>query len=472
MTDGIIFNGISAVTGEYLLQGLDVAEIARVAKGKKFDADHLQDLKYRHALRTEAVMGVREDVDPVDLAESGWGILFAQVDAVETDPIRAALKELLDWRRSQAGDLYREFIGPDAFREGESKNTFLSRHGVAPGPVEPTKVPYYLLIVGSPQSIPFRFQYQLAVQYAVGRLHFDTVDEYANYACSLVAAEKQVQTQCRATFFGVENPDDPSTQLSATYLVEPLSRQVASSFQDWDVGLIRGNNATKAALGELLSTKGKPALLFTATHGIGFPLGHPQQRFSQGALLCQNWPGPRMWPKGKPIPSGHYFSADDIDDDADLTGMISFHFACYGAGTPRHDEFAHQAFQQRLDIAPYPFVARLPQRLLGKAGGSAMAVIGHVERAWAYSFLWENTESQLTVFTSTLIRLMSGKPVGYALEYFSERYAELSTMLNAELEDEKFGKRVDDIELARLWTANNDARSYVIIGDPAARLTT
>jgi hypothetical protein len=468
MTNKLVFNGIDGATGSYLLPPMTAQDVSKIAQGETFDKNHFLDLKKRKD-DAETHFGVSAGVDPNKLEESGWGIIFAFEDQDDVPAVKEALGELLEHRQKEAGERYHEYTGPDAYRPDESKSAFLARHGMGPGPVKPDKVPYYLLIVGDPTTIPYRFQYQLDVQYAVGRIHFDTLDEYAQYARSVVMAETgQVSLARQATFFGVQNSDDGATNLSAPNLVKPLADLMAQDQPDWSVRTLLQEQATKAQLSQLLGGDETPALLFTASHGMGFPLNDARQLPHQGAILCQDWPGPLKW--RKKIPHDFYLAGDDIASDAQLLGLLAFHFACYGAGTPHLDDFAHRAFKEPVAIAPHAFVANLPRRMLGHPQGGALAVVGHVERAWGYSFMWERAGAQLAVFESTIKELMEGARLGAAIEYFNQRYAELSTVLSTELEDIKFGKIADDVELAGMWTANNDARSYVIIGDPAVRL--
>jgi hypothetical protein len=481
--DLLYFNGVDGESGEYALPPVSGQDLSDWVQGLN-QPENMSDLRFRYRQATAKTLGVREGVDPLKLDEAGWGVIFAHNASAE---VRGALKGLLDLRREQAGARFRLYEGADGWRPGESKSEFLGRHGAGPGPADPDRVPYYLLIVGSPQEIPYSFQSQLDVQYAVGRIFFDEVDEYARYARSVVAAERgEVRLPRRAAFFATANPDDEATRLSADALVEPLYGELSAKYPQWQMQPLLREQASKHQLARLLDGSQTPALLFTAGHGMEFPLDSPRQFTDQGALLCQDWPGPLAWQGRGPIPAEFYFSAADLINASGTNtaategthtsaagaaaGAVAFFYACYGAGTPHLDDFSKFAFKQRAAIAPHAFVARLPMKMLSHPAGGALAVIGHVERAWGYSFFWEGAGAQTTVFSSTLERLLKGHPVGSALEYFNQRYAELATVLSDTLEEISFGKNVDPLELAGLWTAANDARGYSILGDPAVRL--
>jgi hypothetical protein len=108
--------------------------------------------------------------------------------------------------------------------------------------------------------------------------------------------------------------------------------------------------------------------------------------------------------------------------------------------------------------------------MLGLPSG-ALAVIAHVERTWPFSFSWPGmAEPQLAAFESAFSVLLKHQPVGMAMEYFNQRYAALTVPL-FELKDKiDAGMQYDQGEWISIWTAQSDARGYIIVGDPAVRL--
>ena len=168
--------------------------------------------------------------------------------------------------------------------------------------------------------------------------------------------------------------------------------------------------------------------------------------------------------------SSQYFAASDVDPSADYSGLIAFLFACYGAGTPQFDDFSGPDRSRPKSLADAPFVGALPKALLGHESGAALAVVGHVDRAWTYSFDWPDVGPQTAIFEDTLFRLFAGYPIGYAMEMFNERHAELAVDLHDSEGRVGTADQLTSDEVAGLWTAKNDSRNYALLGDPAVRL--
>jgi hypothetical protein len=117
----------------------------------------------------------------------------------------------------------------------------------------------------------------------------------------------------------------------------------------------------------------------------------------------------------------------------------------------------------REEIAPAPFLAARPNRLLIYEG-SAFATYGHIHRAGAYSFAWPDVRPQMAHSESTLRQLLSGHPLGSALEYLNQRHAGFASDFSPPLEEVAGGMDPDDVALAGMSTARNDARVLTIVG--------
>jgi hypothetical protein len=471
--DRLCLNGIDATTGGYLVPRLTVPEAAALIRGTPSRDGTLPDtqavqpdpgvatwLRRVWRILSQPHLGLPLDVDPAKVSQAGWAIVFHDS---ESDAVKRALQPLIEHRRTQVPSTKCHVL---TYQTGQTRQSWLAGNGVSAGSVLPSRVPYYLLLVGGPERFPFSFCHQLDVEYAVGCLQFDTPAEYERYARSVVEYEKSVSvpTARAALFFGTRHDGDAATHLSADQLVTPVAAQPLSGM---NAKRLIGAEARKQALIDSMMPRGgpkPPAIVFTASHGMGWKQPDPRQPREQGALICQDWT-----PFTPPRPDD-CFAAADVPADGQVHGQIAFHFACYGVGTPANDRFLHKKGQAPPVIAERPFLAALPKALLAHPRGGALAVIGHVERAWGYSIATPQAGAQLLPFWNTLERLAQGQPVGHAVKDFNERYAALSTSLTSMLEEIGFGAFVEDAQLARAWVEHNDAEGYVVVGDPAVAL--
>ena len=403
-------------------------------------------------------------VDPDDLASAGWAVIYAPGKRAQCEP---ALRPLLERRQDEAGDLYQAI----ELYPNESCDYFLERHRANMGNADPHRLPYYLLLVGDPEEIPFQFQGQLDQVFAVGRLHFDCPRHYSAYARAVRESELATapKPRRRIAVFGALNKGDDATRRTTERLIEPLAFEIERRLKGrvgWQLEKIVGAAATREALAGVLSRADAPDLVFTASHGMVFDPSDSRQSKLQGALLCSDWQGP-----DHPATRECYLAAEDLAlGNRPLLGAITFHLACHSGGTPEWDSFQEPGTGDRRRLAPEPFVSALAQRLLGDGGASA--VVAHADRAWTTSFDWDPLEEEPDpkAFLDTILPLVDGCRVGDATESFGSLYGLLAAQLMERRGLACSRERKDPARESRLWRATNDIRSFVVYGDPAVRL--
>jgi len=394
-----------------------------------------------------------------------WGIIWYPNDSKVTPAEklhRQYLQKLIDLRQTQMGYNLPQLL----FESGWTAPDFLQQNGVSTGDMQTAAVPYYLLIVASPERIPWDFQQQLDGEYAVGRLWFDDPLDCQRYVEHLLAYEAGAPAKARETLVvGTRHNGDPITQSSAPELVQPLYDWLKADpdGRGYQASLLLGDEWEQEALRYKVLDRLKgtaqpaPALLFTATHG----LNEPDDPATCGALVMQDWPG-----EPHPLKLSYCLAGEAALASLPLEGMLAFCFACYSAGVPHLQDWVHPATGKAKVLAPVPYVSRLPQKLLAQG---LLGFIGHVSKAWDFSYLGATLASpHIGSFKETLAQLMDGLPVGHALDALNLRTLSLSGVVADMLEHPE--KYQDEQQVINTWMARNDCRGHVLLGDPFAAI--
>ena len=421
--------------------------------------------------------------DPNHLPAQRWGIVVPQGERGKRllaliEPLRKARQE------AQGGKpvkVYEVESRMDAVKALAWKAKVFRNEAVAA-----SDLPRYLLFLGDLNEVSLELQQIMASDCFPGRLTFPTDAGYEGYVSKVLRWEKEPSTEAQArSLFYTARDNTRATSTGYQVLVKPgldLCRRnlelgeypvqelaEVGSERDWSLDRLLEQAAAR-----------KPGVLFTLSHGLGAPLDGWKtpalQRELQGAMS---------------LGGGRRLTAADLAGKPFMPGGFWFFFACFSAGTPvrsayypwlHHLKEAGQysgSLKDVVDGLPRagepPFIAALPQAALASPDGP-LAVIGHVDLAWSYSFLDGSGGSRASRFVCALQNLVLGRRAGVGLGalmgFATEADVELSTLYGRE-EDAKVAglpPPPEPLHRARVWMQRHDLASFMLLGDPAVRL--
>jgi hypothetical protein len=180
-----------------------------------------------------------------------------------------------------------------------------------------------------------------------------------------------------------------------------------------------------------------------------------------GALVMQDYPGGKA-----KVQLLHCLAGDGALEGLSLQGMETFCYTCYSAGVPRYQDWMHPSTGTPQQLAPTPYVSRLPQKLVANR---MLVFIEYVSKTWGLSFTGiTNTKPEISLFSGTLGPPLDGKPVGQALSYFIRRTLELTNYVADMYARPQ--KNPNQEWKINTWMGRNDSRGYVQLGDSYARI--
>lgn len=326
----------------------------------------------------------------------------------------------------------------------------------------PRDVPRYFLLLGDLDEVPHSVQQALALaDRCPGRLCLDRDDDLAAHAARIAA---HAPTTTPSASLHAATTDDTTERARARLLV-PMLEQLREAH---DLGELR-----VATLTELHTLTPQPpgTILLTVSHGHGGDRIHgfatpEQRRRDQGALVQRG---------------------GDLLRGADLPPALVPHgfwfmFACYSAGTPETSVYAPWLRDLRGGaLGPLadaitralprpgerPFIAALPKAALADPAGP-LACFGHVDVTWEYSYQHDGrvASSRPGKFTRILEDACAGHRAGALARSLARAAADAALHLAAAT-----GEPASD-RLRNLWLLHHDLAAFILLGDPAVRLTT
>lgn len=424
-----------------------------------------------------------EGEDGNDLRVQRWAVLAPQGSV--GDRLLSLLAPLIAWRKQQQGDVdVRIYRVPAQLDDAEAAQ--YRRQHIDTGTELALHLPRYLLLLGDLDQMPLSLQQVLQTDALVGRLAFEDPAGYEAYVEKLLRSERAKKTQGQALLYAV--PDGTAaTSVGYDSLIAPSIDLMARNPGDV-AGRVRNLNDESGDVlerGPLLAVarSPQPTVLLSVSHGEGPPPGGyrsvSEQRQRQGALC---------------FGSDDMLRATELADARFLPGGLWLMVACYGAGTPGHS--AYRPFLERIAAqgasrdalssvlsglprrGERPFVAALPQAVLASRDGP-LAVIGHMDLAWTYSFSDLDRGAQAVPrparFVAALRAALRGDRIGLAMRELMRAAGQaqtelLSLQLRAAMATGSVGIDVGAGRMGPLWMLRQDLLGYVLLGDPAARL--
>ncbi|WP_327000316.1 hypothetical protein OHA72_34970 [Dactylosporangium sp. NBC_01737] len=398
----------------------------------------------------------------------GWGVVLPWTGDSAADQARlvdapAAIRRLAEARAGRDGPVVLRYQAGDGlgllrrvYRNGDVQDIAITggRTGTGPG-----QRPAYLLMVGSPEVLPWDLQCRLNLSAAVGRLCLPE-PALERYVDALLDDWAGSAAQPGNPVLWATDYDD-ITDLMRVAVAEQMADRFSKDPQT--SGGLRHLSGAAATLGNLSGAlaAATPSVVITTSHGRTGPLGDPatmardlgllvdaEQEILDPAGLLQAWqPDGAIW-------YAHACCSAGSDATTRYTGLVS--------ATSKVAQVLDAVAGLGARIAPLPTALLSAQR-------PARAFIGHVEPTFNWTL--ERPETQQIISAAVIRALWTGffqrrpEPVGLAFRQQFRHAAELfgeAQQTNRNSRPKSPERQWASIALLTAY----DRQSTVILGDP------